>query len=131
MLLFYRFDKLFTKSCKKGGTIFCHHLTHHLARRFQSLSTFKGQLLYGPRREKTCLRWFENNKGADQPAHPRSLISAFIIRLLESIISKLASRGISIFLLVTIAEETCLSLALSVTPKTGFVPTRPILYKSD
>ena len=24
---------------------------------------------------------FANNKGADQPAHPRSLISAFVIRL--------------------------------------------------
>ena len=131
MLLLYRFDKLFIKACKKGETIFCHHLTHHFAGRFQSLSTFKGQLLYGPRRKKTCLRWFENNKGAAQPAHPRSLISAFINHLLESIISKLASSGISIFLLVTIAEETCLSLALSVTPKTGFVPTRPILYKSD
>ena len=23
---------------------------------------------YGPRREKTCLQWFSNNKGADQPA---------------------------------------------------------------
>ena len=40
------------------------------------------QLLIGPRREKPCLRWFANNKGADQPAHPRSLISAFVIRLL-------------------------------------------------
>ena len=27
-----------------------------------------------------------NNKGADQPAHTRSLISAFVIRLLESTI---------------------------------------------
>ena len=45
----------------------------------------------GPRREKTCLRGFTNNKGADQPAHPRSLISAFVIRFLESIISKLAT----------------------------------------
>ena len=38
----------------------------------------------GPRREKTCLRSFVNNKGADQPAHPRSLISAFIIHFLEA-----------------------------------------------
>ena len=37
-----------------------------------------------------------NNKGTDQPAHPRRLISAFVIRLLESIISKLASSEISI-----------------------------------
>ena len=40
-------------------------------------------LIVGPRREKTCLRWFVNNTGADQPAHPRSLISAFVVRFLE------------------------------------------------
>ena len=27
--------------------------------------------------EKMCLMSYANNKGADQPAHPRSLISAF------------------------------------------------------
>ena len=36
--------------------------------------------LNGPQREKTCLRGFASNTGADQPAHPRSLISAFVIR---------------------------------------------------
>ena len=41
---------------------------------------------FGPRREKTCLRRFANNKGADQPAHPRSLISAFVIHCLKSTI---------------------------------------------
>ena len=35
---------------------------------------------------KPCLRWFANNTGADKPAHPRSLISAFVILFLESII---------------------------------------------
>ena len=34
---------------------------------------------------------FANNTGADQPAHPRSLISAFVFRFLESIIRKLAT----------------------------------------
>ena len=52
---------------------------------------------YGPRWEKTCLQRFANNKGADQPAQPRSLNSAFVIRCLESTISKLAMREISIF----------------------------------
>ena len=52
---------------------------------------------YGSRREKTCLRSFANNKGADQPAHPRSLISAFVIRLSEGIISRLAMSEILIF----------------------------------
>ena len=54
--------------------------------------------LFGPRREKTCHRGSANIKAADQPAHPRSLISAFVIHLLESIISQLAAREISIFL---------------------------------
>ena len=40
-----------------------------------------------PGHEKMCLMSYANNKGADQPAHPRSLISAFIIRCLDSIIS--------------------------------------------
>ena len=47
--------------------------------------------LIGPRREKTCLRGFANNTGADQPAHLRSLISPFVIPFLESIICKLAA----------------------------------------
>ena len=37
---------------------------------------------------------FTNNKSADQPTHPHWLISAFVIRLLESILSKLATREI-------------------------------------
>ena len=37
--------------------------------------------------EKMCLMSYANNKGADQPAHPRSLISAFVVRCLDSIIS--------------------------------------------
>ena len=53
--------------------------------------------IYGPQREKTCLRGFANNTGADQPAHPRSLISAFVIRFLESVICKLATGDISTF----------------------------------
>ena len=35
-----------------------------------------------------------NNKGTDQPAHPRNLISAFVIPLLENIISRLATSEI-------------------------------------
>ena len=36
--------------------------------------------------EKMCLMSYANNKGADQSAHPRSLISAFVVRCLDSII---------------------------------------------
>ena len=46
---------------------------------------------------KSCLREFANNTGADQTAHSRSLISDFVIRLLESIIYKLAIIEVSFF----------------------------------
>ena len=67
-----------------------------------------------------------NNTGPDQPAHSRSLISAFVIRFSESIIYKLATDEISIFKLVDVAEETGLKLALPDTPKTGFLTSWPI-----
>ena len=51
-----------------------------------------------------------NNNGADQPAHPRSLISAFVFRSFESIISRLS-----------VDKETGLSFALLETPKTGLI----------
>ena len=79
--------------------------------------------IIGPQREKTCLRGLANNTGADQPAHPRSLISAFVIRVLESTISKLATSEISVFKLVSVASTTGFSLALS----TGFLAPRPNL----
>ena len=41
--------------------------------------------IFEPSHEKMCLMSYANNKGADQPAHPRSLISAFIVRCLDSI----------------------------------------------
>ena len=40
-----------------------------------------------PGHEKMCFMSYANNKGTDQPAHQRSLISAFVVRLLDSIIS--------------------------------------------
>ena len=53
--------------------------------------------IYGPQYEKTFLRDFANNTGTDKPAHLRSLVSAFVIHFLESIICKLATGEISIF----------------------------------
>ena len=52
-------------------------------------------LIWASTRENLS-RGFGNNKGADQPAHSHSLISAFVIRLLKSIISRLATSEISI-----------------------------------
>ena len=53
-------------------------------------------LLFGPRREKICFRWFANNKDAGQPAHTHSLISVFVIRVLGSNMSKLVTSEILI-----------------------------------
>ena len=59
---------------------------------FQSLEPRFGQYFYSLFRQLLngrkyyVLLWgFENNKGAGQPAHSRSLISAFVIRLLDMI----------------------------------------------
>ena len=57
---------------------------------------------------KPVVGGFANIKGSGQPAHPRSLISAFVIRLLESIISRLATFEISIFKLASVTEQTVL-----------------------
>ena len=63
--------------------------------------------------------------GGLRTTDPRSLISGFVIRVLETIISRLASSAIPIFWLVSVAEEAGLNLTLSETPKKGFLPTRP------
>ena len=41
--------------------------------------------VFEPSHEEMCL--YVNNKGADQPVHPCSLISAFVVCCLDSIIS--------------------------------------------
>ena len=51
--------------------------------------------LYGPGHVKMCLILYANNKGADQPAHPRSLISTFVVRCLDSMICILAISKVS------------------------------------
>ena len=61
--------------------------------------------IFGLQCEKTCLRGFGNNKGADQPAHLRSLVSAFVICLLETFIPKIAPSEISLFSLVSVAKQ--------------------------
>ena len=61
-----------------------------------NFATILDELVVWEKRQITFLIWaatrenlflpFENNKGADQPAHPRSLISTFVVRSLDSII---------------------------------------------
>ena len=43
-----------------------------------------------PHDEKTCFMPYANNRAADQPAHPHSLISTFIVYYLDSKIPVLA-----------------------------------------
>ena len=66
---------------------------------FVVVTTFTGKclLLYGPGHAKMCLMTYANNKGADQPAHPHSLISTFIVRCLDSIICILGLSKVSRF----------------------------------
>ena len=70
---------------------------------------------------------YANNKGADQPGHLRSLISAFVIRCLDRIIPLLDIAEISRPYLVSLAEQAGLSITWSQTPKTSFPVTR-IIY---
>ena len=75
------------------------------------------------------------NTGADEPAHPRSLISAFVVRCLENIIPLVSIFEISRVKLVSVVEQAGLSFNWSQTPKTGFLMTRlaqvfSFLYKS-
>ena len=48
---------------------------------------------------------YANNKGADQPAHPRSLISAFVVRCLDSIIPLVSISIVSSLYLTSVAAQ--------------------------
>ena len=63
---------------------------------------------------------YANNKGADQPAHPRSLISTFVVRCLDSMICILALSKVSRFLLVSVAEQAGLNLTWLKIPEDTF-----------
>ena len=75
---------------------------------------------YEPGHEKMCLMSYANNKGVDQPAHPRSLISAFIVRCLDSVMSLVSVTKISSLMLASVAEQASLSLTWSETPEDTF-----------
>ena len=63
---------------------------------------------------------YANNKGADQPAHPRSLISAFVVRRLDSVMSLVSVTKISSLILASVADHASLSLTWSETPEDTF-----------
>ena len=66
------------------------------------------------------LKLYANNKGAEQPAHPYSLISAFLVRGLDSIISLDSITEISRLSLASVAAQAGLCLAWSETPEDKF-----------
>ena len=63
---------------------------------------------------------YANDKGADQPAHPRSLISAFVVRCLDSVMSLVSGTKISSLMLASVAEQARLCLTWSDTPEDMF-----------
>ena len=63
---------------------------------------------------------YANNKGADQPARPRSLISAFVVRCLDSVMSLVSVTKISSLMLASVAEQASLNLTWSETPEDTF-----------
>ena len=73
---------------------------------------------------------YANNKGAEQPVHLRSLISAFFVRCLDSIIHLVSISEISGLYLASVAAKAGLSLLWSKTPKTGFLVTKLICCHS-
>ena len=76
--------------------------------------------IFEPGHEKTCLMSYANNKGADQPAHPRSLISPFVVHCLDSVMSLVSVTKISSLMLTSTAEQASLSLTGSETPEDMF-----------
>ena len=67
---------------------------------------------------------YANNKGADQPAHPHSVISAFVVRCLDGVMPPVSIPEISNLYLASVAALTGLGLTWSKPPKTGFLVTR-------
>ena len=79
--------------------------------------------------EKTCLMSYANNKGADQPAHPRCLINAFVVRCLDSVMSLVSVTKISSLMLASVAEQASLSLTWSETPEDTFSHDEAQMHK--
>ena len=67
---------------------------------------------------------YANNKGANQPAHPRDLISAFVVRCLDSLILLLAIAEISRLLTSLCSWAGRFESYLVANPETGFLVTR-------
>ena len=81
--------------------------------------------------EKTCLMSYANNKGTDQPVHPSSLIYAFVVHCLDSVMSLVSVTKISSLMLASVAEQASLSLAWSEPPEDTFSHEEALLYSEQ
>ena len=73
------------------------HYTVLLTDLLEGVRNIHVAFIIGPGHAKMCLMPYANNKGADQPAHSRSLISTFVVRCLDSMICILAISEVSRF----------------------------------
>ena len=85
----WKFSSIFKKeSHYKSLVPICHywHLNSLSADYYETNISCKFTLLrlFEHHHEKTCLMPYAKNKGADQPVYPRSLISTFVVRCLDS-----------------------------------------------
>ena len=84
--------RLLLKERSDLGLYYCLRRSEYLwytcmiAQHFEKLN----KSIWAPLLESLTLL-YANNKGADQPVHPRSLISTFVIHYLESIVVQLTS----------------------------------------
>ena len=63
---------------------------------------------------------YANNKGADQPAHPRSLINAIVVHCIDSKIPQVSISEMSSFYLASVAEQAGFSHTRLQTPENRF-----------
>ena len=73
-----------------------------------------------PGHAKTCLISYANNKD-NQPAHPRSMISIFVVHCLGSTTSLVVIFEISRLQLASVTEQAGLNLTWSKIPEDVFV----------
>ena len=65
-----------------------------------------------------------NNEGTDQPVYPHSLISAFVVHCLDSMIPLVSISEISSLCQASVAAQAGSSLPWLQTPKTDFLVMR-------
>ena len=85
-------DVLYCCGCQLLSKVCVHELLFILESPVQKQNNMIWVLL-----QENLYLFYVSNKDADQPAHPCSLISTFVIRSVESIKSKLVKCEISIF----------------------------------